>query len=101
MSVSRNTNDVISGFGASWRIEKSGCPGTRSRPAPRYAYTWSGKPAIDSARIRTQAYTAVVCIAVNSLTRFPAVDRPNRNGACEKRYTFCDLSRVWKMDFKS
>ena len=45
--------------------------------------------------------SAVVCIAVNSFTRLPAVDRPNRNGACEKRYESCGLSRVWKRDLRN
>ena len=31
-----------------------------------------------SARMRTQAYTAVVCMAVNSFTVLPLVDGPNR-----------------------
>ena len=39
----------------------------------------TGKEAIASDKIRTQAYTAVVCIAVVSFTGFPLIVRPNKN----------------------
>ena len=43
------------------------------------SYTWSGSPAMASDWIRTQEYTAVICMAERSVTFTPAVVGPNRN----------------------
>jgi hypothetical protein len=60
-------------------------------PSERYLYTCSGSPAIASASILTQAYTAVACIAVRSFTVLPDDVPPNRKeNALPTR--FCGLS---------
>jgi len=49
---------------------------------------------MDSANIRTQAYTAVVCIAVLSFTDLPD-DVPPKRKLNELPTLFCGLSREW------
>lgn len=39
-------------------------------------YKCNGSPAMASDRMRTHAYTAVICMAERSLTAFPAVEPP-------------------------
>src|SRR5699024_1535916 len=45
-------------------------------PVSVYIYKCSGNPSTASASIRTHEYTAVICIAVNSLTDFPLLEFP-------------------------
>ena len=47
-------------------------------PVSLYLYTWSGSPAIASARILTQLYTAVICMADVSVTILPLVVPPKK-----------------------
>jgi len=77
--VSLNTKLVISGFGSSCRTRHSGCSRLFSLlPSSPYLYTNSGSPAIASERIRTQEYTAVICMAVFSFTTLPEVEPPHK-----------------------
>lgn len=77
MRVSRNTNELISGFGSSCKSKYSGWSMAFSLPPFFvYLYTCSGRPAMASASILTQEYTAVICIADRSVTVLPAVVPP-------------------------
>jgi len=54
-------------------------------PSAPYWYTLRGRLAIASERILTQAYTAVTCMDVRSLTFLPAAVPPNKKGQWTER----------------
>ena len=55
----------------------TGCVHTAIKPTISvYLYKCSGNPATASARIRTQEYTAVICMAERSVTVLPAEEPP-------------------------
>ena len=97
--VSRKTNDVISGFGSSCSTRHSGWSRYLSLlPSSPYLYTNSGRLAIASDNMRTQEYTAVICMAVFSLTTLPEDEPPHRKLVPPPR--FLGLSRALNIPLK-
>ena len=77
MRVSRKMKELISGFGSSWSSRYSGWSNAFSLPPVSvYRYTFRGRLATASERIRTQEYTAVICMEVRSFTCLPEAEPP-------------------------
>ena len=62
-------------------------------PSSVYLYRCSGKPAMASDKIRTQAYTAVICIAERSVTALPEDEVPIKNEPPPDRFLGLSLDR--------
>ena len=60
---------------------------------PGRAGRWSGSPAMASDKIRTQAYTAVICIADRSVTALPEDEVPIKKEPPPDRFLGLSLDR--------